>query len=200
MFIFNTQLLLIDIGSWFELIIVIASATLAMLLFAAATQGYWLTRNRLLESAAMLLIAFTLFRPGFWWDRVYPPYETIPAQEINALAERLPDKENLQMDVAGETLDGKFVEKTVLLLLGDAAAGEQRLSDAGLETRVEGDKVFVDNVVFGSPAQNAGLDFDWEIKSLRVTADRPAKYWMFLPALLFLGLIGWMQHRRKHTA
>ncbi|WP_216092871.1 DUF3394 domain-containing protein [Candidatus Marithrix sp. Canyon 246] len=68
LFIFNTQLLLIDIENWFELLLVIFSAVSAMLLFAAVTQGYWLIKSKLWESLALLLIAFTLFRPGFWWD------------------------------------------------------------------------------------------------------------------------------------
>ncbi|HSK40605.1 MAG TPA: TRAP transporter permease, partial [Arenibaculum sp.] len=65
LFIFNTELLLIGITSISHLLITVGAATLAMLVFAAATQGWFLTRNRLWEAAAMLLVAFTLFRPGF---------------------------------------------------------------------------------------------------------------------------------------
>ena len=61
----NTELLLIGIENWIHLLGVIVSATIAMLLFAAATQGYWLVRSRWWESIALLLVAFTLFRPGF---------------------------------------------------------------------------------------------------------------------------------------
>nr|WP_275097166.1 TRAP transporter permease [Sedimenticola hydrogenitrophicus] len=198
LFIFNTQLLLIGIGSWLELILVIVSAVIAMLLFAAATQGYWLTRSRLWESLALLLVAFTLFRPGFWWDEVYAPTTVIPATEIARTAEAVPENGKLQMTVAGETLDGKFVEKTLLLPLGPAGSGEERLASAGLETRVEGLKVFADNVMFGSAAQGVGIDFDWEIVRLEVESDRPAKQWMFIPALLLLALVGLIQFRR-HT-
>lgn len=196
LFIFNTQLLLIDIDGWFELVLVIISAVIAMLLFAAATQGYWLTRSRLWESLALLLVAFTLFRPGFWWDELYAPMEIIPATEIVQVAENTPANGKLQVTVAGENLDGKFIRKTILLPLGDAGSGEARLVSAGLETRTEGDKVYVDNVVFGSIAQNAGIDFDWEIIHLEVEADRPAKQWMFVPALILLALVGLVQRRR----
>ena len=40
-------------------------AVVAILAFSAATQGYWLTRSYRWESALLILIAFTLFRPGF---------------------------------------------------------------------------------------------------------------------------------------
>jgi len=196
LFIFNTQLLLIGIGSWIELIIVIVSATMAMLLFAAATQGYWLTRSRTWESAAILLVAFTLFRPGYWWDKVYEPMHELAATEIVALAEKTAKEGSLQMTVAGENVDGKFVEKAVLLPLGPEGSGADRLAHAGLEVREEGGKILVDNVVFSSPAQTAGIDFDWEIVGLQIEAERPPKQLMFIPALILLALIAMLQRRR----
>ena len=75
LFIFNTQLLLIGIDSTWHLVLTISSAVVAMLVFAAATQGYFLVRSRWWETIALLLITFTLFRPGYWWDMVYPPYQ-----------------------------------------------------------------------------------------------------------------------------
>jgi TRAP-type uncharacterized transport system fused permease subunit len=66
LFIFNTDLLLIDVG-WGQGIFVFVTATMAMLLFAAATQGWFFAKNRIWESA-LLLVAFSLFRPGFWMD------------------------------------------------------------------------------------------------------------------------------------
>jgi TRAP transporter 4TM/12TM fusion protein len=200
LFIFNTQLLLIGIGNWFELILVIVSATIAMLLFAAATQGYWLTRSRLWESLALLLVAFTLFRPGFWWDEVYSPIEDIPPTQIIERAAAVPNEGNLRMLVQGENLDGKFISRTVLLPMGSSGDGETRLRDAGLEVRNEDGKVFADNVMFGSDAQNVGIDFDWEIVTLQVETERPPKQLMFIPALLLLGFVAWVQRRRAAPA
>ncbi|MDJ0739439.1 MAG: TRAP transporter permease [Gammaproteobacteria bacterium] len=199
LFIFNTQLLLIGIGNWFELIIVIASATVAMLLFAAATQGYWLTRSRLYESLLLLLVAFTLFRPGFWWDMVYAPTEEISPTQIVEKATEVPNNGHLQMIVEGENLDGKFVRRTVLLPLGKSGDGEARLRDAGLEVRVDDGKVFADNVMFGSAAQDVGIDFDWEIVTLQTAAERPPKHLMFIPALLLLAGVAWLQRRRHRS-
>jgi len=51
--------------------------------------------------------------------------------------------------------------------------------------------------MFGSVAQDAGLDFDWEIINLQVKADRPPKQLMFIPALLLLGFVAWVQRRRR---
>jgi TRAP-type uncharacterized transport system fused permease subunit len=160
MFIFNTQLLLIGIGHWFELVLTVFGAVVAMLLFAAATQGFFLVRSRMQVAAAGIL----------------------------ELAEAMPPDAQLQIMVEGETIDGDFVSKIVRLPLGPPAAGADRLSHAGIEVRLEDGKVLVDNLVFGSPAEQAGLD---------VEAERPPKQLMFIPALLLLGLVMLAQRGRR---
>jgi TRAP transporter 4TM/12TM fusion protein len=198
MFIFNTQLLLIGIGNAFELVLVIATAIMAMLLFAAATQGFMLVRNRIWETLALLLITFTLFRPGFWWDEIFPPLQTVEASRIAEVAGGMPAGAQLRMQAAGETLEGEYVTRLVMLPLGTEGDGTERLAEAGLEVREEEGKVLIDNLVFGSPAEQLGLDFDWEIQGLQLEADRPSKHWMILPALGLFGLVLWSQRRRRH--
>lgn len=195
LFIFNPQLLLIGISSIWELTLVIISATLAMLLFAAATQGYWLTRSRLWENLLLLLIAFTLFRPGYWWDRIYPPTVEIGAEQIMAQIEQIPADGSIQLRVDGETLEGDRVEKTVRLQLAEGATPEERLMDAGLELSM-GDRVIIDHVTFSSQAQQNGLDFDWEIKSIIQESGRPAKQWIYIPAMILLFCLAVIQRKR----
>jgi len=197
LFIFNTQLLLIGIDGWFELIIVITSATVAMLLFAAATQGFWLVRSRAWETVVLLLVAFTLFRPGFWWDELYPPTQQHAPMSIIKHAEAAPLNASLRMVAQGETIDGDFVTRTIQLPMGEVGSGHDRLSEAGLETRSESGKLFVDSVQFGSVAQSSGLDFDWEIVEIITEAERPSKFWMFIPALFLLGMVATSQRRRR---
>ncbi len=197
LFIFNNQLLLIGIDHWYELVFTIVGAVAAMLIFAAATQGYFLVRSRLWESALLLLVTFTLFRPGFWMDMIYPPFEIADARQIVEFAGGRPADYQLRLLVEGESMDGKFVSKTVLLPLGTKGNGAQRLAQAGIEVRTEGDKVFVDNVVFGSAAEKAGIDFDWRIRGIEVKVSQPVKYWFYIPALAIFGIVVLSQLRRR---
>jgi len=197
MFIFNTQLLMIDIGGIFELLLVVASATFAILLFAAATQGFMLVKNRIWETLALLLITFALFRPGFFWDYLYPPLETVPATQMIEIAGKLPAGAQLRMEAAGETLEGEFVTRLVMLPLGAVDGGAERIAEAGLEIREEDGKVLIDNLVFGSPAEQLGLDFDWEIRGLQLQTDRPSKLWMTIPSLVLFGLVLFSQRTRR---
>ncbi len=200
MFIFNTQLLLIDIVNVWALLSVIFGAVVAMLAFSAATQGFWLVKNRIWESIALCLVAFVLFRPGFFWDMAFPKYQNIAASQIESIAGQVPENGTLRLVVEGETIDGKLVKKTVQLPLGASGPGSERLMDAGLEIVMEDNKVLLDFVAFDSAAQRAGLDFDWEILNVEVLSDRLPKQLMFIPALLLLALLALLQKRRVPPA
>ena len=196
MFIFNTQLLLIGIENIWSLLSVIFGAVVAMLAFSASTQGFWLVKNKLWESAALCLIAFVLFRPGFFWDMIFPEYENIAASQIESVVEKVPENGKLRLVVEGDTIDGKHVKKTVQLPLGATGTGPDRLMKTGLQVVIQDNKVWLDNVVFDSAAQKAGLDLDWEILGIQVLSDRWPKQLMFLPALVLLGLLAFLQKRR----
>ncbi|MBT3716697.1 MAG: TRAP transporter permease [Deltaproteobacteria bacterium] len=197
LFIFNTELLMIGIESWWHLLITIITAILAMLLFAAATQGYFFVKSRWWETLILLLISFTLFRPGYWWEMVYPSSQIVQAINIVEMVEQLPPNSDLRLHVEGESIEGNLVSKMVVLPMGESAPGKARLEKAGLELRTEKKRVFVDMVTYDSLAQKAGIDFDWEILSLQIPTDRPAKQWMYFPALALLGLVVIRQRRRR---
>ncbi|MCC0064651.1 MAG: TRAP transporter permease [Defluviimonas sp.] len=195
LFIFNTELLLIDV-TWAQGVFVFVIATIAMLLFAAATQGWFLARNRIYESVALLFIAFTLFRPGFWMDMIFPPYHEVAPAEIAAAAGETPAGEDLRIRVAGVNDLGDPIEFVALVPMGSEATGEERLAAAGLAFRQDGDKMIIDDAAFDSPAQKAGLDWDQEVLRVLRPASVPSKYWMFIPALALLALVVMMQRRR----
>ncbi|AXI40541.1 TRAP transporter permease [Sulfitobacter sp. SK011] len=196
LFIFNTELLLIGV-TWAQGIFVFIVATFAMLLFAAATQGWFLAKNRFYESAALLLIAFTFFRPGFWMDMVSPPYSEEAPTEIVQAANDTPAGEELRLRVAGLNDLGDPIEFVALLPIGEGATGEEKLEAAGLAFREDSGKMLVDDVVYDSAAQSAGLDWDQEVLRVLKPVSQPSKYFMFIPALLLLLLVIFLQRGRN---
>ncbi|MEC7728990.1 MAG: TRAP transporter permease [Pseudomonadota bacterium] len=197
MFIFNTQLLLIGLTGWLDLLVTIASAVTAMLVFSAATQGFWFTRTRWWETAGLLIIAFTMFRPGFWWDEIYPPVELRPGTEVMEYIETIPAGEDIVVKASGMTIDGDEKSTFVQLPLPAGETPQARLEESGLGLRQDGDQMIVDFVAYGSVAENAGLYFDWTIDSFQVPLERPPKELMFIPALVLLGLLAYGQLRRR---
>ncbi len=197
MFIFNNQLLLIGLSGWFDLLVTVFSAVTAMLVFSAATQGYWFTHSRKWESALLLLITFTLFRPGFWWDMIYPPTEDRPGTEIMRHVEQVAVDDSILVQASGMSLDGTEVSTFVELPLPEGESPEHRLMQAGLELRQDGDRMVVDFVGFGTVAEDAGIYFDWTIDAVQVQLERPPKELMIIPALLLLAALAFGQLRRR---
>jgi C-terminal processing protease CtpA/Prc len=78
-----------------------------------------------------------------------------------------------RIEVKGEDLNGKIYQKTLMLKVGDEATGKEKLAGIGIELREEDGKILVDNVVFSSRAEKAGIDFDQEILNIQVPSQRP---------------------------
>ena len=168
-----------------------------MLLFAAATQGWFLTRNRLWEGAALLLIAFTLFRPGYFMDKISAPFaDTAPADIVQTFADAEPGS-TVRMRLLGEDDVGRERSFVAPLAVGEGETGEERLESSGLELLFDDDKVIIDGVGFDSPAEAAGMDFDQIIQSVSVPKSSLPKELMYIPALLLLGLIWKLQKGRR---
>ncbi|MCB1388698.1 MAG: DUF3394 domain-containing protein, partial [Rhodobacteraceae bacterium] len=195
LFIFNTELLLMNVG-WVQGIFVFVIATVAMLLFAAATQGWFLARNRIWEGAILLVVAFTLFRPGFWMDMIFPPFVSQPPAALTSAADATPAGQDLRLRISGVDDVGDPLEFVAVLPMGEGATGEERLTSAGLTLLDDGERVMIDNVDYDSAAQHAGLDWDQQVLEVLQPVDVPSKYWMFIPALLLLGLVVMLQRRR----
>jgi TRAP transporter 4TM/12TM fusion protein len=205
-FIFNTDLLLIGVG-WVGGIWIFVKATVAMLIFAAATQGFWLVRSRLWESAALLLIAFMLLRPGFFMDRVVDPYRTVPFDQMFAEVEAQPDGAPVRLAISGTSIqDGSPQSRTMAFDLGPRGADGEARFEAATDIPVEfiNGSVILDEPM--NPRSFAGrtlqnLDFydpdnPVVLEAVEVEADQPPRELFYIPAFLLFGLIYLLQTRR----
>jgi TRAP transporter 4TM/12TM fusion protein len=209
--IFNPQLLLIDVHGPVELVIVITACLGAALLFASITMGWFRVRTRWWETILLAIAVFTLFRPDFFMDQLYDEYRSEPAAKVFEIAGRLPDDERLVMLIAGTRLEGNDVRKTVAVQLGDqgpvpvdtaaaVALGRKRLAQAGLSINTLGDVAQVTNVKFGSRARKSGFEQGFEILAVQVPTDRPTPHWFYLPALLLIVIVWMSQGQRLRLA
>ncbi|WP_421230498.1 TRAP transporter permease [Aeromonas jandaei] len=195
LFIFNTDLLLINVDFAHGVLIFIV-ATIAMLIFAAATQGYFLVKSRWYESILLLLVAFTLFRPGFWMDLAHDPYRQTPPAQLAQTMGEVEAESPLRVRVMGEDAVGKPRQFTLLVPVPEGATGEERLANLGLTLYEQDGKTLIDSVAFGSPAAAMGLEFDQEILAVKAPTDRWRKELMWIPGFLLFGAIIWLQRRR----
>ena len=195
--IFNPQLLLIDVHGWGELILVVTACSVAMLVFAALTMNWFRIKLKWWEFALLTLSVALLFRPGFFMDRIAPEFAAAPADQVYEVAKNLPDNATLVMQIKGTTLEGEDVEKTVSVQLGDKGPdGRKRLADAGLTLVPLGSDMQVGAVKFGSQAKRSGFEPGWDVRHVQVPTDRPTKYWFFLPGFMLAALVWWLQGLR----
>ncbi|MEM8791474.1 MAG: TRAP transporter permease [Pseudomonadota bacterium] len=204
LFIFNTELLLIDV-SLGKAFFVFGVAVVAMLLFASATQGFFLVRNRAWESVLLLLIAFTLFRPGFFLDQVQPPFREAPPEQVFEVVGAAPDNGVLTFVVSGPDFDtGETTSTTILVPMGRRDEAINRLEAAGLAITLEDGLAKVDEPFPQTPFfEKIGTLFDYygeepvQVSTIRSEAERMPKEVFYLPALLLLALVYAMQRRRR---
>ncbi|AUV10895.1 MULTISPECIES: TRAP transporter permease [Aeromonas] len=195
LFIFNTDLLLINVD-FSHGVLIFFVATIAMLIFAAATQGFFLVKSRWYESVLLLLVAFTLFRPGFWMDLLHDPYrDTAPAELVQTMGQ-VEAESTLRLRMEGEDAVGKLRRFTVLLPVPEGASGEDRLAKLGIQTYEQDGKILIDTVTFGSQAADLGLEMDQQILSVKAPTERWPKELMWLPGFLLFGAVVWLQRRR----
>ena len=199
-FIFNPALLLIGVGSWWEIALVSISATAASLLFAAATMLWFRTRCTWVEAALLIVATMLLFRPDWVVDRFVPKYVAEPANRIEALADTLAPDDWLVVVIAGDNIEGEPIRKTVALPMGEGANGRERIRSGGTTLVRLGDDIEVANVRFGSRARKLGVEQGFRIvEVLTPNPQRPSAYWVFLPAALLAAFVWWRQGRRARN-
>ncbi|GAA6158079.1 MULTISPECIES: TRAP transporter permease [Ruegeria] len=201
-FIFNTDLLLIDV-TWVEGIIVAIFATIAILVFTAGTMGYFLTHSRIYESIALIAVAFALFRPDYFMDRIAPPYTSVePAALVETIGQTPPGTE-MRLVVAGPDFDTlEMTDTTVVVTVGDEEGGEARVEALGLLLIPEDGLVKLEEPLFGAPVADDLDIFDYygdeavRLTSVSVPSSQPPKQLIYIPAMIFLGLIAFLQRGR----
>jgi len=129
----------------------------------------------------------------------YPPYTEVSAAQISQLIEAQPANAGKRIWIEGINIDGKDIRKGVLLPLGPQGTARERFASAGITVMAQGDALLITQVRFGSRAEKLGMEQGFKIVSAEMPADRPAKEWMFLPALALLLLVIALQRARAHV-
>ncbi|HDR1041548.1 TPA: TRAP transporter permease [Pasteurella multocida] len=201
LFIFNTDLLLIDV-SFSKGILVFITATIGILAFTAGAVGYFFRRNKLWESLALFVLAFALFRPGFFMEHISPTQRYFEPAQLTQEVQQASVGDNLTIKVSGLNPYGKQIEFYAQLPIAEGQSGEERLQKMGLtlfeQEKPEGKQLLIDAVEIDSIAAKAGLNWDQVVLEGSVPVkDALAKEWLFIPTLLLLFMLAIYQRRRQ---
>jgi len=202
MFIFNTDLLLIDVG-FGKAILVFLISLIAMLIFAAATQGYFIAKSKRWESAALLFIAFMLFRPDFFLDMVTEKYQSVTGPAAVQLVGEQPEGSLIRFKVEGPDFDTGDNRATTITMVYPGGEPGAAMSDNGLSVLEEDGRLLLEEPFPGSPYFGSlGTEYDYYgdnpvvISQVEVENERMPKELFFIPALLLLAGLMLIQRPR----
>lgn len=173
----------------------------SMLCFEAATQGYFVAKSRWYETVGLLLVAFMLFRPGFFLDQVTDKYVAAEGPAALTLMADTPEGQDIRLTIEGPDFDTGEVRPVTVVL---PSAGAATLDAQGLLVIEEGDKLLLDEPFGLTEALSpiSGQEFDYygdtpvTIAKVEVENERIAKEVFFIPALILLLLIMAIQRPR----
>ena len=201
MFVLNPQLLLIGVSGIGHTLLTLASAALAGFAFISVNQAWLIVRSTATERLVMLLTVFMLFHPGLFMDRLFAPYQKLQGDAAAAAIVQAPDGAQMRVFLRGTTLEGRMVERGVMLPLGaPAASAKERLRGSGVHSVHNETGLTVTQVAFGSRAAKQSIEAGFRIDAVEVPSDNPAREWMFLPALALIGWVVWRQRQRRDGA
>ncbi|MEL6565601.1 MAG: TRAP transporter permease [Pseudomonadota bacterium] len=202
LFIFNTDLLLIDVGLA-KAVLVFFISLIAMLLFAAATQGYFIAKSRTWETVALLVIAFMLFRPDFLLDQVSDKYRSASGPAAIELMASAETDQELRVVIEGPDFDTGRLRPTTITLPAISGDADGALDAQGLLVIPDGDTLAMDEPFPGTPFfESLGNEYDFygdtpvQITQVQIENERMPKELFFIPALLLLGGLVLIQRRR----
>ena len=195
-FIFNVDLLLLGVTSFFEAALIFAASLVAILAFTSLTFRWLFGPLSLVQMGLIALCCFVLLRPDFFMDKISAPY--LPG-DVSRLTKGI-EADQVRLQV-------KFLrsQETRWVLVPKPETGSQgRMSFQSLGVTAQPAREGAYRVVslsYSGLGKKAGLNFGDEILALEVpNPERLSAKWFYIPALLVLGLIGlWQRGRHGKT-
>ena len=196
MFIFNNELLLIGIDNWFHALIVIVTSLIAILVFTAATQQWFLTKMRWYEVIVFLVISMSLFRPGFILDQFYPEYNSQILTSENIRQATFKPDEAVRIKITRQTNYGKRYK--MFEIKENQFDKKFQIDDLGIEVVEKDGALIIDTLKWNGVAKKVGLSTGDSIDEFKTTnPNRPDKDIVYPFALLLLLIFGYFNYRRS---
>ena len=195
-FIFNPELLLIGIENFWHGITVVLTSLAAILIFTAATQGWFVNKLKWYEIVVFLLISMSLFRPGYILDKFYPKFErqSLQADKIANLQFN-PDKE-VHIKITRRTEYGDRYK--LFVIKKDSFIKKYNLEEYGINLIDKEGRLTVDTLKWNGQAKKAGIETDDVITEFKIeNLDRPNKAIIYPFSFLLILIFGYNNYRRK---
>ncbi len=196
-FLFNHELLLIGVDSFWQALIIIATSLTGILIFTAATQQWFINKLKWYETIAFLIISLSFLAPDYVLSKFYPKFN-----EQKLSAETV---QNLSFDPSKEvhikvTRISEYGERYKLFVI-DKGKFEKgyNLEEYGVTLIDQNDQLIVDKLNWKGEAKKSGIQMGDIISNFKIeNPDRPNKAIVYPFAFLALLIFGYFNYRRKN--
>ena len=195
-FIFNNELLLIGIENIWHGIIVVITSLIAILIFTAATQGWFINRLKWYEIIIFLIIAMSLFRPGFILDKFYPKFQNINLEVSEINSSKFKIDRDIHVKITRRT---EYGDRYKLFIIKKNSYQDQfSIEDYGINLFNDEGRVTVDTLKWNGLAKKSGFETGDVINEVKVeNLERPNKAIIYPFSLTILFIFGYLNYRRK---
>ena len=195
-FIFNNELLLIGIEDWFHGLVVMVTSLIAILVFTAATQGWFINKLRWYEIIVFLLISLALFRPGLIMDQFYPEFNKIKLDTTIIQQTNFASDQKVQIKVTRQTSYGPRYK--MFEIPKNSFNQSFTIEEYGMNLITKNKIIVIDTLKWNGLAKKSGLETDDIITEIQIeNKNRPDKDIVYPFALLVLGLFGYLNYRKQ---
>ena len=191
-FIFNPELLLVGITSFWHAILIFGVSLIAILSFTAATQGWLLTKLKMIEVLCLLFVTLSLFRPDVVIGFFSPEYVEVKINKT--LQVNLADSKNMRIHITRNTAYG---DRFKLFKFEIKTQGMTDLSNTlGFSLKQDGNTYIVGDLMFDGRAKKQGIEFDDTLTMVEVSnPSHLHKYWGYAVGFVLLAIILLSQRR-----
>ncbi len=196
-FLFNHELLLIGVDSFWQALLVIITSLIGILVFTAATQQWFINKLRWYETIAFLIISLSFLAPDYVLSKFYPKFN-----EQKLSVETI---QNLYFDPSKEvhikvTRVSEYGERYKLFVIDkEKFEKEYNLEEYGVTLLEQNGQLAVDKLNWKGEAKKSGMQMGDIISNFKIeNPDRPNKSIVYPLALFVLLIFGYLNYRRKN--
>ncbi len=197
-FLFNHELLLIGVDSFWQALLVIVTSLIGILVFTAATQQWFINRLRWYEIIVFLIISLSFLAPDYVLGKFYPKFneQKLSAEVIQNLSFD-PSKE-VHIKVTRITAYGERYK--LFVIDKNNFENEYSLKEFGIELADIDSRVAVDKLDWKGQAKKSGIQNGDIISSFKIeNPDRPNKALVYPFALFLLIIFGFLNYKSKNS-
>ncbi|MFQ5760602.1 MAG: TRAP transporter permease, partial [Acidiferrobacterales bacterium] len=196
-FIFNPELLLVGVESfWYGALIFVVSL-IAVFCFGSVTQGWLIVKVKLHEALMLLVVMVALFRPDLVMDQFYPAFKPLDLDKFVAGQVAAKPGFTIRLHVTRSTDYGDRFKLYRIATPELVGADGYELYGVRLD-RAEDGRYAVAELQPQGLAEQAGVQLDDYVTKVDVEqVGLPAKQWVYPFALALLGVVIGLQLMRR---